>query len=193
MALQYNHFGPRHGRIQGYLFRFSRLLAGLEEDVPSDEDHGFTLSPVVKRDNVARLNRAGLIKNLDVSVFLPGLAAVEQSRVQSLSSFLASPILGNSEELRFQIRASRSRGATLNIPAIRQFVGELLGLGGDVSSLQVHVKESPEDPSELLDLLDARLQVDVAIDRDGRRYGRDPRWAAVRTALDTWAAKGELH
>ena len=47
LALQYNHFGPRHGRIQSYLFRFSRSLSGLEEDVSSDDDHGFTLAAVV--------------------------------------------------------------------------------------------------------------------------------------------------
>ena len=34
MALQYNHFGPRHARIQGYLFRFARAAAGLVEDAP---------------------------------------------------------------------------------------------------------------------------------------------------------------
>jgi hypothetical protein len=193
MALQYNHFGPRHGRIQGYLFRFSRLLAGLEEDVPNDDDHGFTLSPVIKRDSVARLNRADVIKNLDVSVFLPGLTELEEAKTQSLSSFLEHPILGNAEELRFQIRASRRKGATLDLAAIRRFVGEMLGLGGEVSSLQVHVKESEEDPSELLDLLDARLFVDVAIDREGRRYGRNTRWALLKAALDAWAAAGQLH
>jgi hypothetical protein len=192
MALQYNHFGPRHGRIQSYLLRFARNLAGLDEDASSDDDHGFTLAAVVKRDSVERLNRVAIVKHLEISVFLPGLAHVEDARKRSLSSILANPILGNAEELRFQIRAARQRGASLNLIAIRQFVREMMGLREEIGTLEVIVKEVEEAPSEPLDLLDARLQIEMSVERTGRRYGRSERWAALTRALDTWTAQGQL-
>jgi hypothetical protein len=164
----------------------------LDEDVPSDADHGFTLAAVVKRDSVERLNKVAIVKYLEVSVFLPGLAHIADSRKRSLAGILASPIIGNAEELRFQIKASRQRGASLNIGAVRQYVGEMIGLGDEIGTLEVIVKEVEEAPSEPLDLLDARLQIEVSVERAGRRYGRNERWAALTHALDTWAAQRQL-
>jgi hypothetical protein len=72
-------------------------------------------------------------------------------------------------------------------------VGEMLGLGGgDVEALEVTVKEDEDSPSEPLDLLEARLQVEVDVRRTGTRYGRPERWSALRAALDKWAAEGQL-
>jgi hypothetical protein len=192
MALQYNHFGPRYRRIQGYLFRFARAVAGLTEDIPESNDHGFTLSAVLKTDSVARLNQADIVKNLEVSVYLPGIAVIDENRRRSLSAILNHPLFGNAEMFTFQLRAPRHRGASLNLAAVRQFCGELLGLGDEVGALQVSVREAEEDPSEPLDLLEARLQADVPVERAGRRYGRNERWAALRQTLEVWAANGQL-
>lgn len=192
MTLQYNHYGPRHSRIQNYFFRFSRKIAGFEEDVAADNDHGFTLSPVVKRDHVELLNRAAIVKNLEVSVYLPGLFQAEGSERASLSSILDNPLTGNAERVRFQVRAPRRRGASLNVTAIRQFVGEMLGHHENVGALEVTIREVEEGPSEPLDFLDARLEMDVPVARVGRRYGKNERWAALREAMDHWAANGHL-
>ena len=158
MTLQYNHFGPRHGRIQGYLFRFARLLAGLAEDVPTDDDHGFTLVPVLKRDAIERLNDANVIKNIDVQVFVPGILHADAARRRSFSAILNHPIFGNVESFQFRLAAPRRRGESLDVNELRRLATELLGLGDDVSTLQMTIKEAEEDPSEPLDLLDARLR-----------------------------------
>jgi hypothetical protein len=188
MALQYNHRGPRSGRIQGY----ARRMAGLTEDVPSDDDHGFTLFPVIKPDAVAHLNRAAIIKKFRMSVFIPGLAHIEQPQRQSLAGILATPVVGTAANLNFEIRAGRKRGATLNVLAIRQMVQEALGLGDEVQALEAVVKETEEGLSEPIDLLQARLEADVRVQRTGPRYGRNERWAALNTALAEWAAEGRL-
>jgi uncharacterized protein DUF6731 len=111
MALQYNHRGPRQSRIQGYLFRFARLIAGLDEDVRIDDENGFILQPILKSGAIERFRRAAIVKSLTLSVFVPGLSQVEvpERRRQSLSGLLRDPIVGGAESLKFEIRASRRR------------------------------------------------------------------------------------
>ncbi len=192
MALQYNHRGPRSARIQGYLFRFARLMAGLTEDVSSDDDHGFTFFPVVKHDALERLNRAAIVKKFKMSVFVPGLAHIEQPQRQSLAGILATPVVGSAANLNFEISAGRKRGASLNVSGIRQMVQDALGLGDEVQALEAVIRETEDAPSEPIDLLQARLEADVRVDRTGRRFGRNERWATLRGVLDSWAAEGRL-
>jgi hypothetical protein len=192
MALQYNHHGPRSGRIQSYLFRFARYVAGLAEDVPNDDDHGFTLLPVIRQDTIERLNRSSIIKKLRMSVFVPGLAHIEQPQRQSLSGILDTPVVGSAANLNFEISAGRKRRDSLNIDAVRRMVQEALGFGDDIHALEAVIRETEDAPSEPLDLLEARLQSNVRVDLTGRRYARNERWAALSGALNDWAAEGRL-
>ena len=141
MAIQFNFRGPRSGRIQSYLFRFARLMGGLVEDVPDDDDHGFTLSPVFKHGVVEQFNRAAVVKKFRMSIFIPGIAHAEHTTRQSLSSILDNPVIGSGANLNLEISAGRKKRSSLNIPAIRTMAREALGLGDAVQSLEAMIKE----------------------------------------------------
>jgi hypothetical protein len=193
MTLQYNHFGPRSGRIQGYFYRFSKVVAGQQEDEePSEPADGFTLVPVMKADSVETFNRAAVIRNIDITVYVPGVRATPGIQRRSLGGILDNALIGSSDTLQMRLTAGRSRNSSLSLPAARQFVTELLGFREDVSDLRMTIREVEEGPTEPLDLLEARLQSDIPIQRLGRRYGRSERWQAVKQAFDVWSANGQL-
>jgi len=194
MTLQYNHYGPRQGRIQSYLYRFACALAGeTEADELPEARNGFTLVPVLKAEAANRLDRMGIVKNVEISFFVPGIVAQQGNTRQSLGSLLNMPLLGGAENVRIQVSASRGRAGSLIVNHVRQAVTDLLGLRENVAQLSVVAKETEDSPNEAVDFLEARLRADIPVPLGaGRRYGRDARLQALRQAFETWRANGQL-
>jgi hypothetical protein len=189
MTLQYNHYGPRMARIQTYLYQFARLLA---VDGHDPNLHGFGFTPVLKPDAAERLNHLGIVKNIDISFYVPGVRAQPNEGRQSLNSLLDSPLVGSSERIRLQLSASRMRGTSLAVNHVKSLVTDLLGVRDEVYDLKITAQENEDAPKEPVDFIEARLEADIPVVRAGRRYGRPERWAALRQAFDTWAANGQF-
>ncbi|WP_230534167.1 DUF6731 family protein [Microvirga roseola] len=193
MTLQYNHFGPRAGRIQAYLYKFARVVAGQAEgeELPDAPD-GFTLLPVMKAETTSRLNHLGIVKRIEMSFYVPGVIENQGRQRPSLSSILDNPVVGSAEQIKLQIVAGRGRAATLAVAPVRQLVTDLLGVREDVVELSITARETEEAPSEPMDFIEARLQADIPIQRTGRRYGRRERWTALRQAFEAWRDNGQF-
>ncbi|MET4244607.1 DUF6731 family protein [Bradyrhizobium sp. RT10b] len=187
LTLQYNHYGPRIARIQSYLYYFARSLAGEGLDTTQ---YGFGFTPVLKADAADRLNHMGIVKNIEISFYVPGMLAQQNTERQSLNSFLDNPLVGSAEKIRISLSAGRARAGSLAVNHVKQIVHDLLGARDDVDALNITAQESEEAPKEPVDFIEARLEADIPVARVGRRYGRPERWAALKQAYDTWNANG---
>jgi hypothetical protein len=127
-----------------------------------------------------------------MTLYVPGLLASNASDRPSLGQLLNTPLVGSAETLRLQLSVSRGRGKSLSLNHVRQIATDLLGLRDDVSTLEITAMESDDAPREPIDLLQARLEADIPIQRTGRRYGRDERWAALRQTFAVWSSNGQL-
>jgi hypothetical protein len=186
-TLQYNHYGPRVARIQNYLYTFARRLAGDGLDITQ---YGFGFTPVLKADASDRLNHMGIVKNIEISFYVPGVMAQPNAERQSLNSFLDNPLVGSADRIRLQISAGRARATSLAANHVRQIVSDLMGARDDVDALNITAQETEDSPKEAIDFIEARLEADIPVARVGRRYGRSERWAALRQAYDTWNTNG---
>lgn len=190
LILQYNHFGPRISRIREYLSQIGQQLAG-----PAGAGQGQVINfiTVLKGDALDRLGRMGLVKSMEFSFYVPGVAAANDGAARpSLSGLLSNPLIGTAAKVRVQVSAARDRTSSLVINHVQQAIDDLIGVRDEVSELQIVAKEAEDSPREQVDFLDARLEADIPVQRTGRRYGRAERWVALRQALDTWRANGQL-
>jgi hypothetical protein len=69
-----------------------------------------------------RLNRMQPIKNIELSLYVPGALAQPQGERQSLNSFLDNPLVGSAAKIRMQISAGRERGASLSVDDVRNLI-----------------------------------------------------------------------
>ncbi|MFO1159323.1 MAG: DUF6731 family protein [Reyranellaceae bacterium] len=190
MSLQYNHFGPRQARIEAYLNRFASAL----DDDHEESELGFDLDPVLTADAADRLSHMQIVKSIEATIHVPGIAARPESRRRSLSSLLEVPVVGHAQTVSIQVSAGRRRHQSLSIPQVRRAISELLGMRDDVRTLSIVAKESEDGPREPIDFLEARLEMDIelrAIDR-GRRYPLEERIAVLRQAFDLWREQGHF-
>jgi hypothetical protein len=189
MTLQYNHYGPRISRIQTYLYHFARTLAV----DPNNPNEGFGFTPVLKADAADRLNHMGIVKNIAISFYVPGVRAQPDGHGrQSLNSFLDNPLIGSAERVRLQLSAGRARPSSIAVNQVQSIVADLLGVRDDVFDLKVVAQENEDAPKEPVDFIEARLEADIPVARVGRRYGLQERWAALRQAFNTWNANGQF-
>jgi len=184
VILQYNHVGPRVGRIQSYLAEFALVIGG--------EATVFSFDPVLKSEAVMRLNEVSVVKRIDVSVFVPGILASPETERMSLNQLLSNPVVGSSDRLNFSISAGRAKSASLSVDSVKRMVAELLGFKGDVMQLSIVAREGEDAPSEPIDLLNARLEADIPVPRAGRRIARADRFKALHQAFDAWSSNGQL-
>ena len=189
LTLQYNHFGPRIARIQNYLYGFSRRLAG--EGLEANQ-YGFGFIPVLKADAAERLSHMGIVKNIEVSFYVPGVLAQSNGERQSLNSLLDNPLVGSAEKIRLQLSAGRARGMSLAVTHVHQLITDLLGARDDVYDLNITAQETEDSSKEPVDFIEARLEADIPVARVGRRYGRTERWAALKQAYDIWTTNGNF-
>jgi hypothetical protein len=196
MTMQYNHYGPRMSRVQSYLSRFARIVAGQPDNeyvLDGTPAEGFNITPVLKAEAATRLDQMGIVKNIEFSFHVPGVSAREAGTRQSLSSFLDAPLVGGAETIRVQIAAGRKKASSLILNDVKAAVTDLLGLKDDVTELSIVAKETEDGPSEPVDFLEARLEADIPLTLGaGRRYARDSRIAALKQSFDAWRANGLL-
>ena len=191
LLVQYNHYGPRISRIRKYLSIVGRML-DRESGTSNGASEILNIVPVLKENAQDRLAHMGLVKSIEISFYVPGVLANNGQSRQSLSSLLNNPLIGTADRIRLQVSAAKGRASSLALNQVRQAIDDLLGLREDVSQLEVTAKETEDAPSEAVDFIEARLEADIPIARQGRRYGRDDRWAALNQALQAWRADGRL-
>lgn len=191
IVMQYNHFGPRSGRIQAYLSMLAREMGNGGPSTHPEGD-GFAFFPVLKPSAADRLNSMGIVKNVEFSFYVPGVLANDGGQRQALGALLNNPLIGSADRVRIQLAASRDRAGSLAVNHVRQVVSDLLGVRDELFDLSVMAKETEESPTEPVDLVEARLEADIPVQRIGRRYGRDERWQVLQQAFATWRANGQL-
>lgn len=187
-TLQYNHFGPRISSIQGYLSQIAREATqaadgGLE---------GLVFSPVMKAQAADRLSHIGIVKNIQVSVHVPGALASSENNGRSLGQLLRNPLVGSAETLSMRLSVNSARGRSLSIEHVKELVGDLLGHRDDVQKLEIVAKENDEAPREPIDLLEARLEAYMPLERTGRRFARETRLSALRQCFSAWVSNGQF-
>jgi hypothetical protein len=87
-ALQYNHYGPRTGAIEDYLYAYDLSLGDRpsRQEGERDEDRfGFKFGALLKHDAAERLRRMGIIHEIEFSVSVPGVRAADLEAGRSLS------------------------------------------------------------------------------------------------------------
>jgi hypothetical protein len=189
LTLRYNHYGPRISRIQTYLYGFARSLSA----DPNSPNEGFAFSPVLKADAADRLNHMGIVKNIEISFYVPGVRAQQDGGGrQSLNSFLDNPLIGSAEKVRLQLSAGRARPSSIAVNHVKSMITDLLGVRDEVYDLKIIAQENEDAPKEPVDFIEARLEADIPVARVGRRYGLQERWAALRQAFNTWNANGQF-
>lgn len=198
-AIQYNHYGPRAESIEEYLYMYDLGLGGLRAaarpDEPDEERCGFTFGAFLKHDAYARLQKFGIIHEIDFTIALPGVNPGDLQAGRSLAEILRAPLPEGAETLSMHIKAAPGRGGALGRDGAFGIIDQLRRLGGDVKRGFVRGKPSPGDKRfENVDLVEERLSTEASIELGrGRRYSRDDRWNALSGQLHTWLDDGSLH
>ena len=181
IVLQYNHYGPRVAAIESYL----AIFAGEARDNGASNVREIALEPIARRDAAQRLREATVIKRLEFSLHVPGALQTPPRRRQALGTFLMGPVIPSAQHVSVQVSAGHSR--SLNVSAVKAFVNQALGLDEGLSQLRVKKEADNTEPSGVIDMLEARLQLDrPLVHTSKRRYDRNARWSALRSAYDEW-------
>lgn len=187
LLVQYNHFGVRASTIGHY---FS--LYNYEEDAIRSYDL------LMRMDENADLRFASkeVIRKLHFKVAPPKMTSRQRAGNVSLGRALdVSDSLG-AETIEVVISAGRSANSSLSIDRARAMVAKLMGMrptDGDndpvLTKLEVTGKESPVDPTDVLNLIAPKLEVQIADLELGRdlRYTQQSRWAGLIRARNGWA------
>lgn len=180
VAVQYNHYGPKAGRIAGYLNEFSQ------------EDSRFNWDPILDQDAEARLARAGIEKRLQVTIATRGLTDEGYANNVALGSILDMRDQTNAGMVNLTLSLGRGeRGQSLTLAEyIKSFLiaGEV---GGDVvKKLAVEIVNEDESV-ELLDFLGCKVVAEIDNNNlnitPGRRYTFESRATAIARQLRAWA------
>jgi hypothetical protein len=196
LALQYNHVGPRVGRIQSYLLAADLSFGGLGPAAPGQSDWdrcGFEFGAVLRPDAYARLGRMGIVRKLEFTVNHPGAREADRDLGRSLSQVLNAPLPTGVETLEMTLKAAPQRNSRLDRNVVMGMIRGLQGLGGSLRKAQVEGRR-PEDSSvEPIDLIEERLSKDALVSIGaGQRLPRQDRWGALGVALRAWLGSGAL-
>jgi len=196
LALQYNHVGPRIGRIQSYLAAADLSFGELGPAQPGQSDWdrcGFTFGAVLRPDAYRRLRQMGIVRKLEFSVSLPGALAEDRDLGRSLNQVLNAPLPDGIETLEVTMKAAPQRDSRLGRNPAMAIVEGLQAIAPWVKKAQVSGRRDEDSSSEEVDLVQERLSRDslVAVG-PGQRLPRTDRWTALATALRDWLANGDL-
>lgn len=196
LALQYNHQGPRVGRIEQYLHAADFSFGGLRAAQPGESQFdlcGFRFGAVLQPGAYAKLRTMHIVKRLEVSISLPGAQAADRERGRSLSQVLDAPLPEGIEKLEIVMTSSAQKNGRLGRQGVMGFVDDALALGPHVQNLFVRGKQNDDTPTEELDLLEQRLETTANVQLGpGGRFPRAARWEALSAALQTWKGSGAL-
>jgi hypothetical protein len=194
-ALQYNHYGPRVSAIEDYLYAFDESLGGLARPGPGQTPAdvcGFRFGALLKRDAMRRLQRLGIIHEIDFAVSVPGAQAADLDEGRSLGQVLRAPLPEGVETISMTIKAAAGRGA-LGHGRAMSLIHDLLRIGAGLKQAIVKGRPTREDPLDKIDLVSERVLVEPSLTLGrSRRYSRRDRWAALSGALGNWIAAGVL-
>lgn len=119
MSIQYNHYGPRATAIEEYL-----TAADLELN-PGRREYGFTIAPHFRDEFYDRLRRMEVIKELDLTISIPGVRRHDRARGRALGSVLEAPLPDGTETIKLALKPARNRGASLSPEGVAMWVEDL--------------------------------------------------------------------
>lgn len=189
-ALQYNHYGPRVGAIEDYLFAYDESLGGLAQPgrgQTSADVCGFQFGALLKHDAMRRLQHLGIIHEIDFAVSVPGAQAADLDRGRSLSQVLRAPLPEGVETISMRLVAAAGRDGALGVGRARGLINDLQRAGASLHRAVVKGRPNREDPLDTIDLVEERISADPDLPLGaGRRYSRNDRWGALSTTLRQW-------
>lgn len=188
LVAQYNHYGPRISAIASYLSRFACVVSGVSE--VEEATRGFGIDPIVKRDAIERFHAMRFIRNIELSVFVPGaLAEHAAGRIndEALSVITASPLAGESQKIHMTFSSGREQFSTLPVRIARNIVEQFRNIPESTSILRVKGKDGFDLDTKVIDFLQETLYTDIEVEMAvGRRYLRERRWSALAEAFEHW-------
>lgn len=196
VALQYNHSGPRIGRISQYLYAADKSFGGLKQ--PGDGEAelqrcGFDFGAVLTPNAYDKLGRMGIVRHFEFSVSLPGVRAQDRELGRSLSEILDGPLPEGVETISIAMSAGRPRDSKLGRNGVMRIVDDLQRLSAFVTDAKVKGKQDPKMRMDEVDLISDRLYRDVRISiGDGQRYSSQDRWQKIGETLHEWLSNGSL-
>ncbi|MGE3548980.1 MAG: DUF6731 family protein [Geobacter sp.] len=127
--------------------------------------HGeLILDPILEAAALQKLARMGVVKKFELGIAAPGNAQIYQDiglRPQSVLELMdAAPKV--SIDIKFMM--DRDRDRTFSVANVRRIVGNLLGQNSnnEITKLVVSGKDNPDDPRQVVDLLE-----DVMVEKEG--------------------------
>lgn len=194
-ALQYNHYGPRSGAIEKYIYSFDLSLGGIVTPQGGHaENHcGHRFAIVVQGNARAKVENFGVIRRMEFSISVPGVTAADRARGRSLSSVLNEPLPGGVEVVTLTLSANGERRSRLELRAARQWINDALGLDGALIEAKVRGRVDDDHPIEAVDLIEGRLETVAELRLGaGLRLDRSDRWEALATTLTRWIEGGNM-
>jgi hypothetical protein len=188
IAVQYNHFGPRAVSLEEYL-----TAADIDQN-PGSGRHGFTIAPHFQDDFYDRLRRMEVIKELDLTISLPGARRHDREVGRALGSVLDAPLPDGTETVKLALKPARHRGASLSPEGVAMWIQDMIQhRGGGLKSGRVVGKEVAGGRSEVIDLIEDQVSMTIDLPPGlGQRVTLEDRWHALEGALRTWLANGDL-
>ncbi len=195
-AVQYNHYGPRIGAIEGYLAGYDFTLGGIrkaQNDERQEDLCGVEFGAALTRNAMRKLRGFGILRELSFSIAMPGVNEDDLAAGRSLSQILDSPLPEGIEKLSITMTANATKGSHLASETVRGFVRDLHNLGNRFQKGIVKERPTIDHPMDQIDLIEDRLSATVKLTMAaGRRYAREDRWAALHSTLKRWEEGGEL-
>jgi hypothetical protein len=185
MTIQYNHYGPRAGTYESYFFSALHAFG--------DHGGGIGLIPVMSPKVAGKISKFNVFKKFQLTCYLPGLDTNTLKSRPSMAELVKQPLAAGAETLRIDLSAEKARPHSLVPAFIRQLIDDFSSVPDQVERLKVTGKADPFAPSEMIDLLEARLETDVQISRGGyQRFPAQMRWQELKKIHDEWRANGSL-
>jgi hypothetical protein len=195
-AMQYNHYGPRTTAIEDYLYAYDLSLGGQppREDGERDEDRfGFKFGALLKHDAAERLQRMGIIHEIEFSVSVPGVRAADLEAGRSLGDVLRVPLPPGIETISITMTAAAGRDGALGRGGALGIVNDLQRVGASVKHALIKGRPTRDDPIDRIDLVNERISKDENLELGrSKRYSRADRWGALTRVLRSWLDAGTL-
>jgi hypothetical protein len=180
ILIQYNHSGVRAASIADYLCAFNEVANNL-----------YTFKPKYDENVERKLLKQGITRKLAFTLDVSKLSAQDRLRGAALSDAINYGRGSGADKIKIEISVGgdRNRGLADTVKGAITSLRNIMGLNPEaVTKLEVTGKEDRDALTEVLDLIEQRLSVEISDLQVGpdRRYPRDARWSALLKARDGW-------
>lgn len=161
MTIQYNHFGVRASKVQGYL------------NTESGSVLGYQFFPVLNNEAMEKYRRKQIVTSLDATIDGINEADIALFEGSAIAQSVGQSIQARTTKMRFAFSVdARIKTNKIDRGLVDGLVARIMRRNGDNDRLEVKVKAEENDATETLQLLDALKLSEYNADEIGRTVGR---------------------